>query len=155
MGHTPTFPVLLQCIPQPEWQRSLIPIESPNFEDEPGDPPGWVASGGYRMIDRDGRTFSATFDGQNYEFAATGSVTDEELRELMSQNLRSLRRSSHEYLECARSLHGQDLFDYTFRTAQAVPAMSATMHAGGCVLIAILCVLAAAIPAGLIWWFLR
>src|SRR5437773_2051725 len=115
MAHTPTFPVLLQCIPQPKWQQSLIPIESPNFDDEPGDPPGWMAADGYRVIDRDRRTFSATFDGQNFAFVPTGSVTDEELRELMSQNLRSLRRSSRDYLERAHSLHGQDLFDHTFR----------------------------------------
>jgi hypothetical protein len=154
LGEAPTFPVLLQCIPQPTSQRSLIPIESSNFDDVPGDPPGWVANDGYRIIDRDHRVFSAVFDGAAYSFAANGTVRDDELRELMMRNFRSLGRSSCDYMERAKSLHGQELFDYTFQTAQALPTMSAAMHTGGCALIVFLCLLAAAIPAAIIWWLL-
>ncbi|MBC7783901.1 MAG: hypothetical protein H7144_08670 [Burkholderiales bacterium] len=155
LSDTPTFPVLLQCIPQTKWQRSLIPAASNDFHNDLDDPPGWRAIDGYRIIDRERRIFSAEFDGSSYSFSSDGSVTDDELRELMVRNLHALGRSKADYVERAKSLHGQDLFDYTFQTVEELPEMSAAMHVGGCLLIASLCILAAAIPAGIIWWFFR
>jgi hypothetical protein len=154
-AEAPTFPVLLQSAPETKWQRSLIPIRSSTFDDVPGDSPGWVANGGYRIIDRDRRVFTAAYDGATYAFAANGTMTDEELRELMFRNFRSLGRSSRKYVERASSLRGHELFDFTFQTAQALPMMSTAMRLGGCALIALLCVMAVAIPATLIWWIFR
>src|SRR5258706_13896275 len=116
-GEAPTFPVLLDSTRQMKWQRSLIPMESADFDGDPADSRGWLAKDGYRVIDRGRRVFSAAYDGSSYAFDRTGSVTDEEVREMMTRNLKSLRRSDHDYIERANLLHAQDLFDFTFRTA--------------------------------------
>ena len=149
----PRFPVLLQLVPQPRWQRSLIPMESLSAIEESGDPPGWIAEDGYRVIDSDGNVFNAAYQDEKYSFTASGqSVSDADLRALMLSNLKSLRHPTSEYRSRSQELTGAELYTFTLRWAKRLPDMSPQLRAFGCTAIILLCLLAAGIPIALVWW---
>jgi hypothetical protein len=150
---SPSFPLFLHIQPEPRWQRSLIPLGSLDAMENSGDPPGWVAVGGYRILSRDRRVFSAEYDGSRYHFRATGErLTDIELRELMCRNLGYLRKPTSDYLGRAATLSDVELFDFTFAQAGRLPDMSPALRIAGCAFIIALCLLALVIPIGIVWW---
>jgi hypothetical protein len=153
MAESPVFPVLLQGVPL-RGQRSLIPLETlDEAEDrESGDPQGWLADDGYRIIYCERSVFYASFSGESYEFRRTDEhVSDDELRELMRDNIKSLGRRD-KYSNEAQNLEGDALFGFTFQHAVSLPLHSAAIQFAGCAFILTLCLMAALVPATIVLW---
>lgn len=156
MADAPTFPVLLQCIPPPRRQRCLIPIEELPEIDDPCDPAGWAANESYRIIDSNRHVFTATHDGSVYHFCDSGErVTDTDLRELMCENIRNVGCAPKQFFDSARSLEGNELFEFSFRFAQELPEMTTGLRVVGCTLILVLCSAAFVLPFLLVKFFWR
>lgn len=151
----PDFPALLHYIEDSRWQRTLIPVaDEAELTDHDAGPQGW-ASDGTRLIDSNFHVFDVRFVADRYIYEPTGStMSDQQLRELMASNLRSMRRATTEFESVSAGLSGRELFEQAFRYAEELPMMSAGLHMTGCVAIAALCFLAFALPIALAVWFL-
>jgi hypothetical protein len=151
----PDFPALLHYVAESRWQRTLIPVaDESELTDHEAGPSGW-ASNGTRLIDSNLRVFDVRFVADRYIYAPTGeTLSDQQLRELMASNLRSIRRAATKFESVSAGLSGRKLFEQTFRYAEELPMMSAGLHMTGCVAIAALCFLAFAIPIALVVWLI-
>jgi hypothetical protein len=153
----PKFPVIIQIVPQPRWQRSLVPVNDLAAIVDSGDPPGWVADSSYQIIDSERVVFTASYVDGKYSFhGSERRVSDNELKELMCANLKAVRQTSTEYVASAAELCGTELFTFTYQWIQGTPDMSAQLRALGCTFIIMLCSLAFVTPVLVVWWlFLR
>ncbi len=151
---SPRFPALLFNERATHWQRSLIPVPELRALSGHGDPQGWAASPMYHLVDSDRRVFSISYAENQYSLSDTSDrLSDSQLINLMTGNLRALRKSPDEFLETAGSATGDKLFRMIYERTLDLPQMSTALHVAGCVFILVLGVAAFAVPIAISWWF--
>jgi hypothetical protein len=144
------FPLLLHILPDSPGQRLLIPLRDARDLDEAlrsaDDPAGWAA--GCRLIDASRRVYTIGYVERAYDFdASPQTLSDAQLRELMSRNCSALGRRAGWFETQARGLSDRPLFDAVVHHAVELPNLRPSVRAMGLVVITVLVVAALVLPA--------